>query len=62
MRKPPKVIRIEAGRYRVENYLILDEKRYQDLGRRGRGWRVWRVNYEVTLNTREHREGCPDRA
>lgn len=55
MRKPTRVRKIEAGRYRVGNYLIVDEKRYQD---RQRGWRVWRVNYEVTLNTRAHREGA----
>lgn len=50
-----KLTKLEAGRYRLGKYLIVNERFYVD-GRRC--WRVWHVNYEVTLNTIEHRRGA----
>ena len=55
MAKLPKKKRIQAGEYRVGEYKILDEKRHHDSSR---GWRVWRINYEVTSNSIEHRKAA----
>jgi len=55
MSTAPKLIKLEAGRYRLGEYLIVKERYYVEDRRR---WRVWHINYKVTRNTIEHRKGA----